>query len=455
MARLGPLFLLLLLPLPGAAKTAEPQGLYPPRLSSSGPRPPWRRRRRIGVHMRGKGQGLLDLKRWPAEPDAPDPVDPERLARALRELCASWMPPKRPLRYARWIVQHAGERKVDPFLLAALIYRQSRCIPGEKDDYGSGLAMINAKMHGGFIRKRRYRYHVLEGGAWRERDLTLDRHALVEGNLRRAEPNIYFAAALLAMWKAQCPAIDGAFGSVPHRHFVSHFIWGDRVDGAGPEDRVLRARRRLIAYYLEKPQEALGTFEGLKLRCPLDGPPRKITSVMGSDRADGKRRHKGVDFASTWGEPVRAVADGKVVLAGLDRKEGAPINVDPAEAGKIKRSSMGPGGLFVMLRHDNGLITAYMHLASYEVKVGQSVKMGQLIGRVGKTGIRESGAHLHFELRFGGRHVDPMPAMAPYVFPPDAFYLGRRVQVEEQRVRRRRRIRRWQERKARLRAPAP
>lgn len=405
--------------------------------------------------MRGKGQGLLDLTRWPAEPASPDPVEPERLARALRELCASWMPPTRPLRYARWILQHAGERKVDPFLLAALIYRQSRCIPGEKDDYGAGLAMINAKMHGGFIRKRRYRYHVLEGGAWRERELALDRHALVEGNLRRAEPNIYLAAALLSMWKAQCPAIDGAFGSVPHRHYVSHFIWGDRVDGAGPEDRVLRSRRRLIAYYLDRPQEALGTFEGLKLRCPLDGPPRKITSVMGSERADGKRRHKGVDFASTWGEPVRAVADATVVLAGLDRKEGAPINVDPAEASKIKRSSMGPGGLFVMLRHGNGLVTAYMHLASYEVKVGQSVKMGQRIGYVGKTGTKDSGAHLHFELRFGGRHVDPMPALAPYVFPPGAFYLGRRVQAEEQRVRRRRRIRRWQERKARLRAPAP
>ena len=183
--------------------------------------------------MRGKGQGLIDLEQWPAEPASPEPVEPERLASALRELCASWMPPRRPLRYARWIVESSRENGVDPFLLAALIYRQSRCLPGEKDDYGAGLAMINAGMHGGFIRKRHYRHWMLEDGAWRQHELPLKRFAFVPGNLRRARASIYFAAAFLGIWKRQCPAIDGAFGSVPHRHHVSHFIWGDKVKDAG------------------------------------------------------------------------------------------------------------------------------------------------------------------------------------------------------------------------------
>jgi len=442
---------------PGDSGGAGP--FEPPRLTSDAPRPTWPRRHRRGVKgMRGKGQGLIDLKRWPAEPPSPDAVEPERLARALRELCASWMPSRRPLRYTGWILQYSQQFDVDPFLVAALLYRQSRCIPTEKNDYGVGIAMINAGMHASFIRRRRYGYSVLQDGAWRPRELVLDRFALVPGNLRRAEPGIYFAAALLSMWKAQCPAIDGAFGSVPHRHFVSHFMWGDRVDGSGAEDRVLRARRRLIQYYLDRPHPPLGRFQlgpgrELALRCPLDGWPRKVTSGMGSDRDDGKRFHRGVDFGSTWGEPVRAVAGGKVVVAGLDRKTGGPINVEPEEAGKIRRSEMGPGGLFVMLRHEGGLISAYMHLASYSVKVGQSVTAGQPLGLVGKTGIRESGAHLHFELRFGGRHVDPMPHLQPYVLPPDASYLGRRVLAEEKRVRRRRRIQRWRERKGQAQTP--
>jgi len=429
----------------GIARPADDSGPFEPAIiKSSAPKPPWSRRRRRGVKgMRGKGQGLIDLTRWPKEPASPDPVEPQRLAHALRTLCASWMPPRRPLRYAGWILKHSQEFKVDPFLLTALLYRQSRCLPAEKNDYGLGLAMINARMHAPFIRKRRYRYNVIEQGVWRERELVIDRSPLVPGNLRRAEPSIYFAAALLSMWKQQCPAIDGAFGSVPHRHFVSHFMWGDRVDGAGAEDRVLRARRRLIEYYLDQSHKPLGRFKELALRCPLDGTPRKVTSGMGSDRDDGKRFHKGVDFGSTWGELVRTVADGTVVLAGLDRKRGGPINVDPEEATKIKPSQMGPGGLFVMVRHEGGLVSAYMHLASYSVKAGQKVKIGEQLGLVGKSGIRSSGAHLHFELRYGGRHIDPMPHLAPYVFPPDASYMGRRVLAEESRVRRRRRVLRW------------
>ena len=399
--------------------------------------------------MRGKGQGLLDLAQWPAEPVSPSPVDLERLAPALSKLCANWMPKRRPLSYARWIVQYSEEFGVDPFLVAALVHRQSRCIPGETNNYGAGLLMINPGMHAGFIRNRRYRYHVLEAGAWRPRELELPRHAFVQANLRRARSAIYFGAALLSMWKRQCPHIDGAFGSVPHRHHVSHFIWGDRVKGAGAEDRVLRSRRRLLSYYRDEPRQAgLGRFLDLKLGCPLEAPPRKITSEMGDDRSDGKRRHRGVDFGSTWYEPVLAVADGRVILAGLDRPTGGPRNVDPAAAGSIKRADMGPGGLFVMIRHANGLVSAYMHLSLYTVRAGQTVEAGQMIGRVGKTGTQDSGAHLHFELRYRGKHIDPMPHLAPYVFPQRATYVGRRVIAEQRRQRRRRRIQRWRRHKA-------
>jgi len=101
-----------------------------------------------------------------------------------------------------------------------------------------------------------------------------------------------------------------------------------------------------------------------------------------------------------------------------------------------------------MILHPGGLRSAYMHLSSYVVTANQKVKSGEVIGFVGQTGIHESGAHLHFELRFAGQHVDPMPHLAPYVIPPDATWLGRKIDAEEKRVRRKRRIERWRARHA-------
>lgn len=423
-------------------------------LPHTGPRPPWKRRRRVGVRgMRGKGQGLVDLSLWPAEPASPATVDVQRFASVLRQLCHDWMPPRRPAQFSRWILESSKQFGVDPFLLAALIYRQSRCLPRLQTGYGVGLAMINPRMHGPHVRKRKYNYWVLADGRWQARQLALPRFALVKGNLRRAQPSIYFAAALLSIYKQQCPALDGSFGSVPHRHFVSHFMWGDRVLGAGAEDRVLRARRRMLEYYTNTRTPPRAKFKSLQLGCPLDAPPRKVTSGMGRDRDGGVRLHKGVDFGSTLGEPVRAVADGRVSFAGVDRRVGSSRNVPPGETGTIRRDEMGAGGLFVMIRHTEGLVSAYMHLASYTVKAGQQVKVGELIGHVGRSGFRDpAGAHLHFELRHEGRHIDPVPHLKPHIFVPEQTYRGRGVIVEEKRRRRHRRHRRWQQHKARTRA---
>jgi murein DD-endopeptidase MepM/ murein hydrolase activator NlpD len=450
MSRWLPLCLLVLVGLDALARAApdeatEDDPFSPKPLAQKGPAPPWPRRKRATEKIKPSAHGLVDLSRWPAEPASPTGIEPERFAGALKELCGGWWPPKRPLQWAGWMLEHSRTFKVDPFLVAAVIYRQSRCLTNSpevrEESFGIGMAQIDPRMHSGFLRKGHYRYFVLEKGHWEKRELEMDRFSL--GNLRRAEPSIYFTAALLAMAREQCPAIDAAFGSVPHRHYLSHFIWGDRVRGAGPEDRVLNARRRIIEYYKGAKLEPRGKHGELALRCPLDGAPRIVSSVMGADRQDGKRVHKGIDFASTWGEPVRAVAAGRIVLAGLDRLAGGPINVPPEEATKIKPSEMGPGGLFVMLLHDGGLRSAYMHLSSYEVKANDKVTVGQLIGYVGKTGTKESGAHLHFELREAGKHVDPMPAMAPYVIHPDQTWLGLKLGAEEKRVRKVRRIAKW------------
>jgi murein DD-endopeptidase MepM/ murein hydrolase activator NlpD len=94
--------------------------------------------------------------------------------------------------------------------------------------------------------------------------------------------------------------------------------------------------------------------------------------------------HTGLDFRSSTGDPVRVTANGTVESAGWSGGYGKMVEVD----------------------HGNGFSTRYGHLSEIEVKVGQKVQIGQIIGRVGSTG-RSTGPHLHYETRIDGDAVDP------------------------------------------------
>ena len=94
--------------------------------------------------------------------------------------------------------------------------------------------------------------------------------------------------------------------------------------------------------------------------------------------------HTGLDFRASSGDPVRATANGKVASSGWAGGYGRMVEVD----------------------HGNGLSTRYGHLSEINVKVGDTVKIGQVIGAVGSTG-RSTGPHLHYETRIDGEAVDP------------------------------------------------
>jgi murein DD-endopeptidase MepM/ murein hydrolase activator NlpD len=94
--------------------------------------------------------------------------------------------------------------------------------------------------------------------------------------------------------------------------------------------------------------------------------------------------HTGLDFRASSGDPVRATANGKVVSAAWSGGYGRMVEID----------------------HGNGLSTRYGHLSEIDVKVGEVVKIGQVIGEVGSTG-RSTGPHLHYETRIDGEAVDP------------------------------------------------
>jgi murein DD-endopeptidase MepM/ murein hydrolase activator NlpD len=94
--------------------------------------------------------------------------------------------------------------------------------------------------------------------------------------------------------------------------------------------------------------------------------------------------HTGLDFRAQMGDPVRVSANGKVVSAGWSGGYGRMVEVD----------------------HGNGLATRYGHLSEINVKLGQQVRIGEVIGEVGSTG-RSTGPHLHYETRIEGEAVDP------------------------------------------------
>lgn len=378
------------------------------------PKPPWPRR--APPRSERPWQGIAKPAAWPPEPRSPESVDKPRLARALIQICGR-LAQDRADRLAGWVQEYAQRFDADPFVVGALIYRQSRCrskLVGKKK--GIGLSQIVVEPHRRLIRARAYHYHLLVDGAWQEQELDLNRFEFNRRSLFGVEANVYFTAALLSVYKRQCHSLDATVRGVRHRHHVSHFQWGDRVLGTRFEDEVLRARRRLLWYYAgEIPKPAL-VYRSVPIYFPLDGLPRVISSPWGDRRSKG-RRHRGVDFFSTWGEPVRAIADGEVIFAGVAYRGGGASTVNPKRSRYLSRKHMGIGGLFVIMTHGTELGSGYFHLSSFTVASGAKVKGGQIIGYVGRTGINESPPHLHFEIRRNKVRINPEPRLRPYLVP--------------------------------------
>ncbi len=113
---------------------------------------------------------------------------------------------------------------------------------------------------------------------------------------------------------------------------------------------------------------------------------RRINPVTGRSTP-----HHGVDFSMPVGTPILAVGDGKVTMAKYS----------------------GAAGNFITIRHSRQYSTRYMHLRKLLVKPGQRVKKGERIALSGNTG-RTTGSHLHYEVWFNHRAINPLTANLPY-----------------------------------------
>ncbi len=116
-----------------------------------------------------------------------------------------------------------------------------------------------------------------------------------------------------------------------------------------------------------------------------------ITSKFGSPRIPPNGvpyAHTGLDLRAPVGTEVRACSDGIVLDQSLDPISGNVVTID----------------------HGHGLLSRYMHLSVFKVKVGDEVKGGQIIGLSGTTG-RSEAPHFHWEMRLYGSPIDPLVTM--------------------------------------------
>lgn len=123
---------------------------------------------------------------------------------------------------------------------------------------------------------------------------------------------------------------------------------------------------------------------------PVDG--ARISSKFGyriHPIRKTRRMHTGVDYAAASGTPVKSTADGTVIRAGR----------------------AGGYGNLIEVQHSDGTTSRYAHLSSIDTRVGAPVKQGQIIGKVGSTGM-STGPHLHFEIRKNNSPIDPQSVLS-------------------------------------------
>ena len=169
--------------------------------------------------------------------------------------------------------------------------------------------------------------------------------------------------------------------------------------GYGPilAAEVVNAGRRVHATRFTPEGGVAGYYDdrGVSMMRFFLASPLKFQPVVTSGFSRGRfhpilhetRAHLGVDYRAPIGAPVVAVSDGVVVSAGMS----------------------GGSGNLVHLRHQNGFETEYLHLSSIAVRAGAHVHQGDLIGRVGMTGLA-TGPHLDYRVKKNGVFINPSTA---------------------------------------------
>lgn len=177
-----------------------------------------------------------------------------------------------------------------------------------------------------------------------------------------------------------------------------------RLEGRASSDLIIRTKRRVDTLEQRLYAQSVSLDEIYKMAgskelrmaampaiMPIKKDQCKIVSGYGMRYhpiLHYRRMHTGIDLTAQPGMPVHATANGTVRLAG-------------------RGGDMGGYGIAVVIDHGYGYQTLYAHLSEATVSAGQKVKRGDMIGKVGRTGL-SSGYHLHYEVIQNGNKVNPV-----------------------------------------------
>ncbi len=185
------------------------------------------------------------------------------------------------------------------------------------------------------------------------------------------------------------PARTGPFAYVGEREMMhpGHVIYGMARPSADLIVEEIRLRSRSLGNLVVDMEAQIDRIERMPAGWPLARGVGRISSSYGYRRDPFNRRvrhHDGTDISARHGTQVRATGKGVVRKAEYMSYLGNAVEID----------------------HGNGIRTVYAHLSAMDVRPGQAVGRGDIIGRVGSTG-RSTGPHLHYEVHVSGRTVDP------------------------------------------------
>lgn len=142
----------------------------------------------------------------------------------------------------------------------------------------------------------------------------------------------------------------------------------------------------LIKSKQERVSEILNKIQSIPIGLPHIGRLTSTFGVRGNPFShQGGEFHPGLDLAGTIGDPIKSTADGKVIFASIK----------------------GGYGNCVIIKHAYKYETLYGHLSEIDVKVGQNVKAGDVIGKLGSTG-RSTGPHVHYEIIHNNEKKNPI-----------------------------------------------
>lgn len=156
-------------------------------------------------------------------------------------------------------------------------------------------------------------------------------------------------------------------------------------NSGGPVDEQAALNHMIYEYYFERTERIAGEIRNVPIGLPYSGEFKSFFGYRPNPFSGrGSEFHKGLDIKGNPGDKVNCTASGTVEKAEYDRGYGKSVTIN----------------------HGNGFKSMYSHLSEFNVKDGDIVNAGDVIGFIGSTG-RSTGPHLHYEIKYNDISIDP------------------------------------------------